>query len=121
MLLFTHKQTRKNVGVITISIFLLLGIIVGNPNILTDTGHYLYGYSMMMGAFSRPAHDIAGMHFLDRWVGLVNYLIQIIYGMGIPFSLFTLLGCVAWCAKKGQGFEKLVIGSLVFFTGALLV
>ena len=107
--LFNKKKSRLLSKIV---VFLLLGILVGNPKLLTEVSLYLQGYSVMLGSFSRAGEgDPIGLY--ERSAALVNYFLQIVYGMGIPFSLSALIGCFFYYSEQRSIFKKLIIAAML--------
>lgn len=120
--LFFADSKRKNFG--RILIFSLLGVVIGNPIILIYPQKYFEHYFFLFFGYlidtqtglARQLH----LGFMERTVGLVNYLLQFIYGMGIPLTLFTLWGGFLYFFRQTRFFEKLILSSLILTYWAII-
>lgn len=109
---------RKQLNIlIRISLlFFALGTVLGNPIILLYPIEYFKRYWYLLNYYlihidPATVGQIEHRHFLMRGHGLINYLIQIAYGIGIPYALLAVTGILAYFPdRKNDAFQRRLLG-----------
>ncbi len=96
--------------------YFIMGTILGNPIILIHPieSFKRYGYLLnyyLIHVDPATMGQIEHPHFLIRGLGLINYLIQMAYGIGIPYALLALTGALFYFSDKKNGpFQRWLLG-----------
>lgn len=96
--------------------YFILGVILGNPIVLIHPIESLKRYGYLLNYYLihiDPASvgQIEHRHFLMRGPGLINYLIQIAYGIGIPYALLAVTGILTYFPdRKNDTFQRRLLG-----------
>lgn len=99
------------------AILIFLGIFVGWPSILFIPQRYFEKTSTYTGFYENASL----FQLLGHWpVGIINYIIEIIYIYGIPLSIL-IIGGIALIIKKKKGIEGLGLINFLIFVYLFLV
>ncbi len=96
--------------------YLILGVILGNPIVLIHPIESFKRYGYLLNYYLidiEPATmgQIEHYNFFTRGLGLANYLIQITYGIGIPYALLALAGiAIHFSNRKNGPFHRWLLG-----------
>jgi len=96
--------------------YFILGVILGNPIVLIHPIETLKRYGYLFNYYLihvDPATmgQIEHYNFLTRGIGLINYLIQMTYGIGIPYALLALAGIMIYFSDRKNGpFQRWLLG-----------